>query len=144
MERAVGGSWFPFRLDPETEARYVGLLRTVRAVQRERPCRAVPVPRRFCALRSVPHLRRWAVVIAAPSYLAGISRARALLAGVPEVVSCRVERIDSRAVRLVLMTVALARADVVGLAQRSLHRSGCPATVQVIDLGGPTENADLR
>jgi hypothetical protein len=95
-------------------------------------------------LRQLAGLRRWAVLIAAPGYLRGIGHVHALLARTPEVMSCRVEPIDSRGARMVLMTVQLELDEVTRLVQECSRRSGCPAAVRVVALGSAYDDADLR
>ncbi|MCX2727843.1 hypothetical protein OO015_10120 [Thermomicrobium sp. 4228-Ro] len=136
--------WFPFSLDAETERWQRAVVRAVMAAERERPCRAVVLPSRVGSMRGIPDLRRWVVNIGSPAYLSGAARARALLARAPEVVSCRIERIDSRAVRLAVMTVAMGRDQLMNVVERCLERSGCPGPVQVVEIGRASNDADLR
>ncbi|GBD18638.1 hypothetical protein HRbin27_01136 [bacterium HR27] len=136
--------WFPFRLDAETERWQRAVARAVLAAERERPCRTITVPPRVGALRTIPQLRRWVVMIESVAYLSATARARALLARVPEVLSCRIERIDSRGARLSIMTVALGQEQLVRLVERCVERSGCPGPVHVMERGRTSNDADLR
>ncbi len=144
MEGGRGGSWFPFVLDPTTEAWRRAILRAVMAAAQERLCRTFPVPERIEAFRSLPLLRRWTVLIGAPTSLEGLARARATLVRIPEVVTCRLEDVSSQTLRLALLTVDLERDEVRGLVQQCLAWSGCLLPVEVLDRESARDDADLR
>ncbi len=144
VESGQQASWFPFALDPATEAWRRAVLRAVMVAAQERPRRTLPVPKRIEAFRSLPLLRRWTVLIGGPTSLEGIARARATLVRIPEVVACRLEDVSSRTLRVALMTVELERDDVQWLVQQGLERSGCLLPVEVRDRESSGDDADLR
>lgn len=132
-------------VDPEVEQLRLQVRRALESLSERAPCRTFPVPARLLALRTVHKIQRWLVIVKEPEWLRGLATVRRRLLEFPEVLNCRIERIDGHSVHVALMTTGLEREVVRALIERRLRESGCPAPFELVARGKVAQDdADLR
>jgi len=134
-----------FSVDPEVERLRREVRRALESLSERAPCRIFPVPARLLSLRTVHEIQRWIVIVWEPEWLRGLATMRRRLMELPEILSCRIERIDGHSVHVALMTTGLEREVVRALIERRLRESGCPAPFELVARGKVAQDdADLR
>ncbi len=134
-----------FAFDPQVEHLRLQVRRALASFSERVPCRLFPVPARLLSHRTVHEIQRWIVIVGEPEWLRGLATMRRRLMELPEVLSCRIERIDGHSVHIALMTTGLERKVVHALIERRLRESGCPAPFELVARREVAQDdADLR